>query len=308
MADLNGAGSTTLGGLSGTAAGQTRYWGPVTPTGPDNGNAVPAVTETLTMTCESWNGTADVRVQVSTVADFASTISDDVLLSQTADGSTVINDPLTGLVDGTTYYWRAAAGEPGAGTFGAWSDVWSFRVFVNTGDAVEYVTCNVGVEITPSPDATEYVETNVGVLTHVDPDAVEYVFCNVGVLLHSSGDGVEYAYENVTTTTPTPAIWFLKPTSGRSGDGINVVGWGFGDLQTTYSGIVEVDFGDGLGWTAVPAVSWQTFPATADAYDDERELDPVFGEVDWQHTVIGILVPSGAVPPGYPVRVRTNGP
>jgi len=75
-----------------------------------------------------------------------------------------------------------------------------------------------------------------------------------------------------------------------------------------YSGSVELYYGTARGWVTVPVVSWQTFPPTANAYTAARKLDPETAYIDMQHSIVEIVVPDGAVPPGYPTRIRTVTP
>jgi hypothetical protein len=122
-------------------------------------------------------------------------------------------------------------------------------------------------------------------------------------------DGVEYAhYGDVNTLAPFPHIWFLRPAAGRSGDGINIFCFGVGDLAETYTGSVELDFGGTIGWVAVPVVAWNTMPPTPDAYTAARLLDAETAYIDMQHSVVQITIPDGAIPPGYPLRIRTVTP
>jgi hypothetical protein len=79
-----------------------------------------------------------------------------------------------------------------------------------------------------------------------------------------------------------------------------------GDLQATYGGVVE--YLDAGTWHPIPVVTWQTFPGTANALTAARTINEELGILDPQHTGIQIVVPAGALPPGYPIRVRTNGP
>jgi hypothetical protein len=111
---------------------------------------------------------------------------------------------------------------------------------------------------------------------------------------------------DVSTNPPDPHLWFLVPAAGRSGDGIKIYCFGVGDLQATFSGLVELDYG--FGWVSVPVTSWQTFPAGPNAYLASRMLDPEAAYIDMQHTAVEITIPDGALPPGYPLRIRTVTP
>lgn len=463
MADINGAGGAVLGGLTGTGVGHVEWW-TVEVIEPLDGSSTPTTAPDVKVQAETWNGSAvNVQVQVSTSVGFGSTVYDSTA-SEPGDGVTPGVISLSGLVNLTTYYVRARIRVTGYD--GPWSPVVSFTVDERIGEVVEYIYSNVGIENVLVSDAPEYVYENVGILQDMSPDVLEYIYSNIGVLLNlMSSHIVEYAYEgDVNTLTPNPVIWFLAPSFGREGDGIAIYGFGFGDLQTTYSGTVQVDYGgvvvgenlalnpsgavntdhwsfgtqrtttppgvdppeetalyaqidlvglgnsinhdvidlpeappqtvrvtvwayaQGLGygevvfftstpddssassqyatevrpadgwvqivsefqtsveypsvkvqgvawsetgsaklyltglmvqvlstdpnggWQTVPVVSWQTFPPDANAYTEDRLLDETTQHIDMQHQVVEIVVPPGAIPPGYPVRICTDGP
>jgi hypothetical protein len=113
---------------------------------------------------------------------------------------------------------------------------------------------------------------------------------------------------DVSTNTPTPGIWFLSPDAGREGDGVRIFGFGTGATVGTYSGTVEAYFGPATGWQNVPVISWNVYPETANAYTAARTIDALAGIIDPQHSIIEIVVPPGALPPGFSLRIRTNGP
>jgi hypothetical protein len=191
-------------------------------------------------------------------------------------------------------------------------DPWTFTPDLNSGRAFGYVESNLGVFLVQEPDVTsvEYVNLNFGVylVQERDVTSAEYVNLNHGVEITLDPDGVEYVhYGDVNTLTPTPHIWFLKPKSGRPGDGIRIFCFGVGDLQATFSGVVEAYWGPVIGWVAVPVITWQTYGPTAAAYTALRQLDELAEIIDMQHTVIEITVPLTALPPGMPVRIKTNG-
>ena len=179
---------------------------------------------------------------------------------------------------------------------------------LNTAAAVAYVDINQGISYDLDDSAAHSVDENVGIEPLVIPAAVHSVDENVGVNITLVPDAVEYvALGDVDESQPQPHIWFLRPTSGRAGDGIEIVGGGFGDLQSTHSGAVEFKPDpESDQWAPVPVTSWQTFPPTEHAYTSDRVLDQETGRIDQQHTVIGMTIGSTMVPPGYPVRVRTE--
>ena len=49
-----------------------------------------------------------------------------------------------------------------------------------------------------------------------------------------------------------------------------------------------------------------TYPAGPDAYTEARQIDSITGIVTPQHQVVGVVIPAGALPPGYQVRIVTT--
>lgn len=306
MAIIDGAALGTLGGL------RTHAYGVVgdqvtVPYAPANYSRYPLLVLHLqAILSTTGSGNSDVQWEVASDAGFATVVWTQTTLNH-ADGIVqVTTGPLT---DGTLYWWRTRSAATGTTGWGAWSAVWQVTPDINTGRGYAYVDINVGIQPILDADVAEYVNLNAGVQITLDADAVEYVNINTGVEITRKSDGLEYGYVgDVNTDTPNPHIWFLRPNYGREGDGVSIVGFGFGDLVSTFSGVVEVDWGGVTGWQSVPVVSWQTFPPTVDAYGPDRTLNEFTNEIDMQHTTIEIVVPPGAIPPGYPVRVRTEGP
>lgn len=302
MADVNGSGGATFGGLSSNSEGRTEWWH--TTVDVPLGWVAPTTAPAIRATQVSWDAsTHDVQLQVSAVDTFSSTVHDSLVASASGSSTPRL---VTGLGDGGVYYARARSGD---GTnWGPWSPTIEFTVLIDAGKAFLYSTLNVGVEVTPVDNWPVSIFQNVGVEITLEDNWPVMIYQNIGVEIATVDNWPAYVYENVTDDTPHPRIWFLSPAYGREGDGIKIYGFGFGDLQSTFSGVVQINWGGLTGWQAVPVISWQTFPATSDAYGPDRILDEVNEEIDMQHTIIEIIVPSGAIPPGYPVRVRTDGP
>lgn len=307
MVDRVGAGVGTLGGMtSGATTNRLEWWRPAL-RDPVDVASVASAAPVLSLVASTWNGTVDVRIQVSSSPVFTTVLFDQTLTGVNGDGTTVSKVQVAGLSEGVTYYWRAKA-LPATGENLPWTAVWSFKVFIHTGDAVEYITANVGVGQQIDQNDEGYIFLNVGVSYTPDDKVIEFSAENIGVEHTPSDMAPEFVYLNVDTSTPNPVIWFLRPNFGREGDAIDIFGLGFGDLPETYQGVVEIYWGEESGWRTVPVVSWQTFPPTVNAYTSDRTLDEGTGVVDMQHTVLSIVVPPDAIPPGYPVRVRTEGP
>ncbi len=308
MADLNGAGSAALGGLTSLVTGEVQYWRPAIDTA--DGYISPTLTPTIFTRQDSNDGSsAAVQLQVSVVNTFVSTVHDSDL---TQNDNVTGGRQVTGLTDGTTYFLRVRAKKTlpsGYNYVSPWSAIRSFTVVTKYGIATMNVTMNIGVEHTPVATWLAFVYQNVGVEITLSQSWAAYVYQNIGAEYTAIDNVPQYVYVgDVTTNTPNPVIWFLRPSFGREGDGIAIYGFGFGDLQSTYGGVVEIDYGGVIGWQSIPIVSWQTFPPDPPAYTSARIMDEINAVIDPQHTVIEIIIPPGAIPPGYPVRVRTEGP
>jgi hypothetical protein len=306
MATFDRSATGTIDSLRFSAAGVASGYA-VALAGPPAGTRPPSLAVPLSLLVSSTSAiNTDVAVQVSVDPAFGSLAYSNTLTNR-ADG--IHSVTVSGLADQTKYYWRARAAETGTTTWTAWTPAWTFTPDLSAGKAFGYVYLNAGADAVPDPDSVGWVAENVGVA--VTPSSVGFgaVSENVGVAVTLSGVGFGYAhYGDASTNPPDPRIWFLLPAAGRSGDGIRIFCFGVGDLAATFSGSVELDYGSILGWVAVPVISWQTFPPGPEAYTALRKLDPAAGYIDMQHTVIEIVIPDGAVPPGYPVRIRTVTP
>lgn len=266
--------NTTVDGLTGTAAAEVHNW-TVTLVNPTDGNSVPTTTPQVTTRQTAWNANpADVQVQVSTVSNFASTVHN-TTVSQSHNVNT--SRSVTGLTNGVTYYWRARAGDNiGANQVGPWSSTQTFNVLVDSGKSFMQQTINVGATLEDPGRGFLQQTVNIGVDTTLEDHLGQFIYENVGVEVTEGRYWGQYVYEgDVDTSTPIPRIWFLKPTSGRAGDGLQIYGFGFGDLQATFSGVVELDYGSPTGWVSVSVNSWQTFPANNAAYTEDRRITDV---------------------------------
>lgn len=275
--------------------------------GPPSGTRPPSLAVPLTLLVSSTSAlNTDVGLEVSTDPAFGSLAYSNTLTNR-ADG--IHSVTVGGLTDATLYYWRARASETGAAAWGAWTPAWTFQPDLSAGKGFAYVYLNAGADVQPDPDVVAFVHENVGAEVTPSGTGFGYVWENVGVIVTLSGLGFGYGhYGDASTNPPDPHVWFLVPTAGRSGDGIKIYCFGVGDLIGTYSGSVELDYGGTIGWVSVPVVSWQTFPPGPEAYTALRKLDPESGYIDMQHSIVEIVIPDGAVPPGYPLRIRTVTP
>jgi hypothetical protein len=310
VAFRDGAGTGTFPALRFTATAATAQYA-VLAISPADGNKIPATAVALVVDVSNTaGGNSDVYLEVASDSGF-STIVWSTTQTNVANG--LLSVIASGLADGTKYWWRARMAPTGTTTWGPYSATRTFTPDLNSGRGFAYVETNVGVLLTMETDVTsvEYVNENVGVelIVETDVTSVEYVNENVGVAIILVSEGMEYGhYGDVNTLPPTPHVWFLKPGAGRSGDGINIYCFGVGDLAETYAGSVELDYGGTIGWVSVPVVSWQTFPPGAEAYTMARTLNQETAYIDMQHSVVEITIPDGALPPGYPLRIRTVTP
>lgn len=306
MANLDTGATLVLGGFQFAAAGVASGYA-VALDGPPSGTRPPSLAVSLTVLVSSTSELAtDVALEVATDAGFASVFYANTLTAR-ADG--IHSATVSGLTNLTTYHWRARAAETGTTSWAPWTSAWTFTPDLDAGKGFGYVDENVGAEVTPSSSTFGSVDENVGAEITRVATGFGSVDENVGAEITRTALGFGYGHEgDVSTNPPSPHVWFLRPTAGRSGDGINIYCFGVGDLVTTYSGSVELDYGGTIGWVSVPVTSWQTFPPTENAYTAARKLDELEGYVDMQHSVVQITIPDGALPPGYPLRIRTVTP
>jgi hypothetical protein len=226
-----------------------------------------------------------VQFQSSLAADFSSPSTTTFTSVPSDVNETVQVGPF---INATTRYFRARAGD--GSTWGEWAYGPTITFNTALGNAHQYAYENVGL-------GTDLVALR---------DNHAYAYENAGVEITLLRDNHAYAYEgDVNTLTPTPHIWFIKPASGRSGDGFVVYGHGFGAPQAQYSGVLQ--FFEAGVWTTVGVVSWTLVAATAHAYDSLRLLDPTIPYIDAEHNEVQVTIPNGLVPPGYLLRIETNG-
>lgn len=306
MANIDGAGSFTLAPLWFQAEAVAAQFAAIQ-TDPPDGTRPPSLGIPLTIMVSSSTLThTDVQVQVDDTADFSSPVYDLVLTDR---ANVPVSVTPGGLVNKTTYYWRVRAAQTGTTGWSAWSTVWTYTPDLDSGKAFAYVNENMGASPVPDPDAVGQNVVNVGVFDTPSGTAFRYEDENIGVEWTPDGDGFGYShYGDASTNTPTPHLWWLRPASGRAGDGVEIVCFGVGDLASTYGGVVEAYYGAGRGWVAIPTTGWQTYPETVNAYTPARELDEAGNIIDMQHTVVAVTVPLDALPPGLPLRIRTEGP
>jgi hypothetical protein len=91
---------------------------PAAPTLASPANGATGQPTSLTLSWNASSGASSYRCQVSTSSSFSSTIVDDATLTATSKA-------VSGLAQGTTYYWRVKA--TNAGGTSAWSSVYNFK-------------------------------------------------------------------------------------------------------------------------------------------------------------------------------------
>lgn len=252
----------------------------------------------------------DVQFQLDEDPAFGSPLINSTLTNQPSGSEVSLT--AAPLVNETVYYWRVRSSAAGTGVWSAWvSPLLPFLVDTSLGEAVSYIYENVGETYVASQEGTEYIYENAGWGDDVIPsqEDVDYIYENVGENEEAPGEGWSYLwYGDVNTDTPEPVLWFLLPDFGREGDGFRLYCYGVGEFQATFDGDVELDWGGITSWQSITIVSWESFPATVDAYGPDRLFDEDPVHIDMEHTIIEAVIPAGTVPPGYLVRIRTDGP
>jgi hypothetical protein len=152
-----------------------------------------------------------------------------------------------------------------------------------------YSDVNLGLAVTPT-DWGQYDDLNLGV-----PDPPQNA-------AHYDDQG------DINTATPTPVLWWLTPDRGRSPDSIVLVGLGFGDTAAEYNGVVESYDVDTDTWSTVTVTGWTYYAADAANLTDDRKIDFAYKTTTTERQEISIQIDSDWVPPGLPLRVRTDGP
>lgn len=105
-----------------------------------------------------------------------------------------------------------------------------------------------------------------------------------------------YQLANITTATPTPHIWYVFPAFGREGWEFQIIGYGFGDTQATWSGSVT------LNGLAVGITSWELVAQAS----SNLKIDPITNTAEPVHQLIRAVVPEDAE--SGLVVVCTDGP
>lgn len=267
----------------------------------------------LVLVHNSTASNSDVEIVVSTSSTFASTAWS-TTLTNVADGHHSV--VATGLLSGTTYYWRVRAADTGTTGWSAWSttsstipavpEPWQFRFLPGISQAHEYIFMNTGAVGVPVATADEHVYVNVGVEVTIEDGAHEYVYVNVGFLQTPDDGAHEYVYlGDVNEDPPTPHLWFLWLPFGFEGDEVWAYGHGFGNPQAELSGSMRVNPGPDYGTPDVTAGvnDWYEQPADADAYTEDRTIYPgTTGAPPVVNTEVGIirfLIPSGISPSDF---------
>ncbi len=272
----------------------------VAPITPEANDVVPETQPILRVFADGSVSPFRIQFQVSETADFA-TLTWSVELTGRTKGtsSTTVGAALN---EGTTYYWRARAGD--GTTWGPWSAAVNFYVDGGTRRGIEELYINIGVDGgVMSSLAVEYGYTNVGIYAEVSPVAFEWHYENVGFQVTRKDTGIEYLYEEVLVMIPTPHVWFTWREYGFVEDHIFVYGQGFGTLQAEFNASILFDWGPDF---SVPDVSaavfdWSVQPAGPHAYDALRHIDKgtdiTLPTTTVETDIVEIIIPTAVAPP-----------
>lgn len=272
----------------------------VAPITPEANEVVPETQPILRVFADGTLSPFHVQFQVSTDAGFGS-VPWSVDLSGRTKGmtSTTVGAALN---EGTTYYWRARAGD--GTTWGPWSAPVNFYVDGGTRRGIEELYINVGVDGgVMSPIAVETGYTNVGIEAYSEPNAYEWHYMNVGFQVTRKDTGIEYLYEEVVIMIPTPHIWFTWREYGFVEDHIFVYGQGFGTLQAEFNAHILFDWGPDFALPDVNAAifDWSVQPAGDHAYDELRHIDKgtdiVMPTSTVETHIVEIIIPTAVAPP-----------
>lgn len=302
MANRDGGGSQTFGGLRWTAEGMVAAVA-VALVSPGQSARTPSLGVPLTILVSNTGGTnSDIQIVVASDAAFTSVVWPGSLSNQINGVYTV--QP-TGLVVDALYYWRARAAPTGTTTWGPWSEIRTFAVDLNVGKAWGYSYENVGVEVGIwSAAAADTVYENVGVEITLYAGEINYSYENVGVEVTLTSQAVEYVYEgDVNDLTPIPHVWFAYKKYGFVNDQILIYGQGFGALQSQYNAQPALDWGPDFTKPDIQlgAQNWVIQPSTADSFGPNRRIyagsndfDPPFSNVETD--IFTITVPASGLP------------
>lgn len=187
-------------------------------------------------------------------------------------GSTLDIQPPNDLTN-TSWYYRVRAGNKATNV---WTQYTAAARFLNVipvlGSTATYFDWNVGVIRPQTVNSAVYMDFNVGVAAFAPQGSVQYSDLNIGVLpgWKAAGEyldinifppvvyqnGARYLDFNVTTTRPTPTIWWIRPEQGREGYVFHIYGHGFGSFQNQYDGRVF------LGSLICQVTRWSLVPPT----------------------------------------------
>lgn len=188
----------------------------------------------------------------------------------------------------------------------------SNRWTISGPNAIHYVYENIGMPIVPSREDVDFVYENIGLTLTAVRDDVDWVYENIGMEVAVNREAVPYIYEgDVDNSVPTPHIWFVRPSSGREGDGFSIFGHGFGQTNAQYDG--HAYLGAQSDWDGSEPIDaafqlgesfWGRIAASPNAYTSARTIDPITGTPDPEHERIDVTVPTGAE--SASVRVQTD--
>lgn len=275
---------------------------------PETGTVSPNLALDLIVTTDSSLGSAyTVQWEVSDAADFSNIVWSTEQTGRNNTGVPITGGPHTAttgqLNDTTNYWWRARCGD--GTSWGPWA-VATFYIDTSVGSLYEASVATIGPAVEASETIADTAPVTIGMSPQLGTSQDQYALYNIGASFDRQNAGHQGYFGDITENTPVPYIWFIFPDYGDANDAVVVTGSGFGDTQQEYNGALQFNVED--QWDDVAVSAWQTFPPTANAYTENRRIDPANEIIDWHHTDITLVIPVWAIPDGYFLRVETDGP
>lgn len=302
-------GTTTLSGLSGTAAMLVARYD-VVAISPLSDEFLLNTAPELTVLADGTPSPFSVQFATSASAAFATT-----LWNQTITGAVpgqVSTTVGVALQPNKTSYWRARAGD--GTSWGPWSTPQQLNPYLERSNGQEYLHANVGGELASIQHGLDYMHVNAGFERVLSPNAGDYLHLNVGFEVILKRIGGDYLHLNTTTGVPVPHLWFAWLDHGFVNDHVWIYGQGLGSVLTEFHAQMRIlDSNNGIE-QSVSVFDWSVNPAGPHAYDSQRRIYPgtdgVDPDVNVQVTVVEITIPTGVASPAAIIDyflARTDG-